>query len=382
MVSGQHDWTWPGGEGLITAKSKVTAQANVLNNIFSIIGPSNYRYNRASGELKLFGKPFRVIGASDESSWESILGATVGLWLADEVVVYPKSFFDMAMSRMSLVGSKAYATTNPGNPYHYLKREYIDDLDKQRCGDFWYANYSFEDNPNLAQSVRERLRRTYTGIFYRRYILGDWCMAEGAIYRDSISEANYYDDETRPVALLSHRGHREHWIAIDVGTMNPQVYLDIYDDGHTIWWEREYYWDGRERNLQKTDKEYADDLILGNRMLGWPGFPADRRLWPGVIVDPSAASFKTELMARGVVVIDADNEVDNGIRKVAALLNQRRIRIHKNNCPNAVRELQTYAWDPKKAEGGKEVPIKSHDHCPDAGRYHVNTRVGDWRIAA
>ncbi len=385
------DWVWPGGIGLITAKSKQSARTNMLEDIFSIAGEGNYRYNQQSGQLILFGKKFLVCGASDESSWKAIRGSTVGLWIADEVGLYPKSFFEMALSRLSLKGSRAYGSTNPENPYHFLKTDYIDSNSKRDSGDFWSEKFLLDDNPNIDESVKARYRRQYTGVFHRRYILGEWCIAEGAIYRDVLSEGVWYDDQARPVGLLSPRGHLERWIAVDAGVMNPQVYLDIYDDGRTGWIEQEYYHEGRATKntegetvarRQKTDREYADDLINGSEEHGWPAFPKDQRLWPGVIIDPSAASFKAELMSRGVWVVDADNEVSNGIRRVSSMLALKKLRINRLKCPNTVRELQTYAWNEEKIKYGEEEPIKSHDHCPDAIRYWVNTRVQDFRIAA
>lgn len=383
LVSGAYtDWTWPGGIGLITAKSKQSARTNMLEDIFSIVGDENYRYNQQSGILTLFGRKFLVCGASDESSWKAIRGSTVGIWIADEIGLYPKSFFEMALSRLSLKGSRGYGSTNPENPYHFLKTEYIDSNEKRQTRDFWSEKFLLEDNPNLDESVKARYRRQYTGVFHRRYILGEWCIAEGAIYRDVLSDRVWYDDLTRPVGLLAPRGHQERSIAVDAGVMNPQVYLDIYDDGRTGWVENEYYHDGRATNRQKTDREYADDLINGSAEHGWPGFPKDQRQWPCVIIDPSAASFKAELVTRGVWVVDAENEVSNGIRRVAAMLSLGKLRIHREHCPNCAREMQTYAWNEEKMKYGEEEPLKSHDHCPDGVRYWANTKVQDFRIAA
>jgi PBSX family phage terminase large subunit len=374
MLSGAYpDWSWPGGIGLITAVSKTTAKTNMLNDIFSIVGQKRYRYNQQSGELILCGRPFLVCGAKDEGSWKFIRGATVGVWIGDELTVYPRSFFDMALSRLSLPGSKMYGTTNPGNPYHYLKTDYLDRQELRNKGELWSEHFTLDDNPNLDERTKESFRRMYTGVFYRWYILGEWCLAEGAIYRDSLADETFYDDETRPVGLLGSGGYAERWIAIDVGTVNAFAALDIYDDGDTLWVEKELYWDSRKEGRQKTNAEYADDLIA---FMG-----ADPRQRPGVIIDPSAASFRAELVSRGLYVADAENEVLEGIRKVSGMLARRKIRIHRR-CVNLGREMQTYAWDEKKSDKGTEQPIKKGDHACDALRYHVSTRVNDWRLAA
>jgi hypothetical protein len=240
-----------------------------------------------------------------------------------------------------------------------------------------------DDNPNLDQRFIEFTKRKYTGVFYSRFVLGLWVLAEGAIYRDVLSDATYYDDSTRPVGLLSQNGHLERWVSIDYGTANPCVFIDTYDDGTTLWAEREYYWDSRAQSRQKTDAEYVHDLV---EFVTPPGMfatdPASERLWPGVIIDPSAASFRAALMARGFHVIDADNTVEDGIRRVSTLLARGRLRIHRKNCPEGIREMQTYSWDSKKNEKGVDQPLKVRDHWPDGIRYHVNTRIPDYRIAA
>lgn len=366
---------WPGGTGLITGASKTTVRTNMLNDIFAIVTEKRYRYNAQSGELILCGRPFLVCGAKDEGSWKFIRGATVGLWIADELTLYPQSFFDMAVSRLSLPMSRMYGTTNPATPYHYLKSEWLDNSNKRTNGDIWSEDFTLEDNPNITEDKKESFRRMFTGVFYERNIRGLWVVAEGAIYRDALSEANYYDETTVPIGLRGTGGHIEKWIAIDFGTVNSLCALEIYDDGETAWVDREYYWDSRKQNRQKTNAEYADDL------LAMFFDPNDRRSWPGLIIDPSAASFRIELINRGLFVTDAANDVLPGIQLVSSMLAQKRLKIHKR-CENLKRELETYAWDEHKAEKGKEEPIKANDHAADALRYYCATRINSWRLMA
>jgi PBSX family phage terminase large subunit len=246
--------------------------------------------------------------------------------------------------------------------------------------DIWWETWTMSDNPNISEAFKERMKRSYAGVFYKRFILSEWVLAEGSIYRDCLSEANYYDDSSRPPGLTSRGGHVEHVVSIDAGTANAQVYGDWYDDGDVLWLENEYYWDSRVESKQKTNGEYANDLVNGCGE--WPGFPKDDHDWPLVIIDPSAASFQAELRARGISVIDGDNEVLEGIRKVSSMLSNRKIRMHRK-CKMHKQELETYAWkDPGKTHSSKDEPLKEHDHAPDEVRYMVNTRIPAWRIAA
>lgn len=380
-----------GGLRLLTGVSKSAIERNVLNDLFEVVGESRYSYNRQTGVLWLLGCKWIVIGAHDEGSERYIRGATVGVAVCDEIVLMPRNFFMMLISRMSVEGARLYGSTNPDHPYHWFKAEVLDNKFDPKTGkgyrrglgpdyDLWFQTWTMEDNPSLSPRYKERLRRSYVGVFFKRYILGQWVAAEGSIYRDVLTDDVLYTDAERPIGLKSRGGHVEHWVLVDYGTTNPCVFIDEYDDGHTLWWDREYYWDSRKQGRQKTDAEYANDLLQFFDECA--GRKLDPREWPGVIVDPSAASFRAELVNRGIYVIDADNEVEDGIRMVSTMLNLKKLRINKDRCPNGVKEMQTYAWDEKRAEGGKEVPIKAHDHFPDAGRYGVKTRISPWRLAA
>jgi PBSX family phage terminase large subunit len=362
------------GHRVIIGVTKNTVYNNVLDDLFSIIGPGAYQYSKSSGALNLFGTKWQVIGARDEGSEKYIRGLTIGVAYCDELTLIPRSSYQMIMSRMSPKGARFYATTNTDSPYHWLKTEVIDSVKLREASEIFVEHFALDDNPHLEQDFKESLKRQFSGVFYKRFIEGLWVLAEGAIYRDVLTDDVFYTDTERPIGLKSPGGHQEHWIGVDYGTINPCVFVDAYDDGRTLWMDREYYWDSRAQNRQKTDAEYADDLA---QFVGEP----NSRWWPGVIIDPSAASLQIELRNRGFYVIDADNSVSDGIRRVSAMFNRKKLRINKQGCPNGVKEMQTYAWADKRAEKtGKEEPIKLHDHYPDAVRYIVQTRIGDWRL--
>lgn len=213
----------------------------------------------------------------------------------------------------------------------------------------------------------------YAGVFFLRYIKGLWAVAEGLIYT-MCTDDNYYTDIERPIALKS---IAQKYIAVDYGTANPCVFLEIWDDGQTIWVDREYRWDSRSEEAQrsgrpqKTDAQYADDMVV---FMGTA--PEDQCT---IVVDPSAASFITELRNRGFYVKEANNEVLDGIRVVASLLAQRNIQINRK-CKGLRSEMQSYVWDDKAAERGEEKPVKQLDHGCDSLRYFCYTILPKWRI--
>jgi PBSX family phage terminase large subunit len=361
-----------GGHKVFTGVSKQSVRNNVLRDLFDIIGSRNYNYSRNTGQLKLFNSDWLVIGAKDEGSERYIRGLTVGVAICDEISLMPRSFFHMLLSRMSPVGARLYGTTNPDSPHHWLKKEYLDNQDLRAKKVLWSNHFTMADNPNLSALFIENQKRLYTGFFHKRFIEGLWVIAEGAIYRDSWSDSLLYNQGEEPMGLRTRGAYQQRIIAVDYGTTNPMVFLDIYDDGHIFWVTREYYWDSVAEMRQKTDAEYADDLVK------FIGPQNDAK----VIIDPSAASFKAELLKRGIWVAEADNDVNDGIRIVSMVLNQRLVRFCRQTTQKTVQEMQTYAWDPKAAQRGEEKPLKIHDHGPDAFRYFAKSAVSYWRLGS
>src|ERR1022692_756389 len=360
-----------GGRKVITGVSKQSLYNNIRTDLFDLGGPRNYGYNRNTGQLKLCDSEWLVIGAKDEGSERYIRGLTVGVALCDEISLMPQSFFQMLLTRMSPHGARLYATTNPDSPYHWLKTQYLDNHELRAKKILWSEHFTMADNPNLTPEFVESQQRLYTGFFYKRFLEGVWAVAEGAIYKDSWSEDLLYDLNDEPPGVRATGCYQQRIITIDYGTTNPMVFLDIYDDGKLFWVVREYYWDSIVQMRQKTDAEYADDLVE------FIGLPNNAK----VIIDPSAASFKAEMSKRGIWHVDADDDVNEGIRITSMVLNQRMVRFCRQTVQKTIQEMQTYAWDAKATLRGEEKPLKTHDHGPDAFRYFAKSEVPYWRLA-
>lgn len=304
---------------------------------------------------------FYLFGGRDESSYTLIQGVTLAGVLLDEVALMPRSFVEQAMARCSVQGAKLFFNCNPENPGHWFRQEWILQAEQKHA---LHLHFVMEDNPSLDEHTKQRYRNMYSGVFYQRYILGQWVMSEGVIYDMFCEAENIYTDQDKPVDF----GWRcQRTIAVDYGTKNPTRFLEIFDDGERIWVDREYDWDSRKEMRQKTDQEYADDLLA---FMGETGC--------AILVDPSAASFIAELRSRGLYVLGADNEVLDGIRKTATLLKRRLIRIHQR-CGRLIDEMGAYLWDEKAALRGEERPVKQWDHSCDALRYYVNS-LPLWRL--
>lgn len=371
------------GQNFIMAGKTISSfKRNVLQNLKLILTSRGYHWiYHISGdfpnmlEVSRNGRTnyFYIFGGKDEGSQDLVQGITAAGAFFDEVALMPESFVNQATARCSVEGATWWFNCNPAGPMHWFKLEWIDKRIKKRL---LYLHFTMDDNLSLSEKVKEKYRAMYAGVFYLRYIKGLWAVAEGLIYT-MLTDDNLYTDQERPVAL---KNTAMKAITVDYGTTNPCVFLEVWDDGQTIWIDQEYRWDSRSEearrsaNPQRTDAQYADDMT---EFMGME--PQDQCM---VVVDPSAASFITELRSRGLYVKPANNEVADGIRVVGSLLAKRNIRINKDNCKGLISEMQSYVWDDKAAERGEEKPVKQKDHGPDALRYYCYTVLPKWRIGA
>jgi PBSX family phage terminase large subunit len=306
---------------------------------------------------------FHIFGGKDERSQDLIQGMTLAGVFFDEVALMPESFVNQATGRCSVEGSKYWFNCNPDGPYHWFKTNWIDEAKKKNL---IVLHFTMEDNLSLSEKIKARYRSMYTGVFYKRYILGLWAMAEGIIY--DMFDVDRHVKKVVDFARLLIDGGR--YVSIDYGTQNAMVFL-LWNKGIDKKWycTREYYYSGRDKGKQKADSQYADDLEK------WlEGTPVK-----AIIVDPSAASFITELNNRGYKTMKADNDVEDGIRLVSTLLNTEKIAFSQS-CINTIKEFASYIWDPKAGDRGEDKPIKQHDHAMDAVRYFCYTILNNKTI--
>ena len=385
--------TFDGENFIMAGKTIGSFRRNVVTPLKIMLRSRGYEVedSRSENILTIFKGDrfnyFHIFGGKDEGSQDLVQGLTAAGAFFDEVALMPESFVNQATGRCSVDGSKLWFNCNPDGPMHWFKLKWIDknalgmaedEIERRRAQgeelkNLLYLHFTMDDNLSLSDKIKARYKSWYTGVFYLRYILGLWAVAEGLIYT-SFTDDNLYDDEDMPVWLKSTAVRT---ISIDYGTHNPCVFLEIWDDGETLWVDNEYRWDStsdiarRRADPQKTDAEYADDLqaFMGDR--------PDQQCM--VVVDPSAASFITELRGRGIYVKPADNTVEDGIRVVSSMFAQRKIRVNRKRCQGLRTELLSYVWDDKAAERGEDKPVKQRDHGPDALRYYTYTVLPSWR---
>ena len=291
---------------------------------------------------------FYIFGGRDESSASLIQGITFAGLLMDEVALMPRSFVEQACARCSVAGSRMWFNCNPAGPGHWFYKNWILEAEQRNC---LRLHFTMEDNPSLTPQIRQRYERLYSGIFYRRFVLGQWVQAEGRVY-------DFFESEmAKPVP----GGKFEKWyVSCDYGTVNPTS-MGLWGLQDGIWYRvKEFYFNSRAAMRQMTDEEYAAQLqkLVGDRKLA------------AVVVDPSAASFMEVLRRKGWHVIRANNDVLSGIRLTGDALKNGRIVICEG-CRDCLREMEEYVWDLSSGSGDRVK--KEHDHAMDDMRYFVAT---------
>lgn len=336
------------GSFLMAAKTLTSLRRNCLELLETLVGPKHFRWSLSKKEGRLFGRAVFFEGASDARAESKIRGMTLSGAYCDELSLFSEDFFSMLLSRLSAPGAKLIGTTNPDSPYHWLKEKYLN-----RAGelDLLAVRFLIGDNAFLDPQYVENLKKEYTGVFYERFILGEWVVASGLVYPDF--------DESRHVVRECPEGGRC-YISVDYGTMNPcsmGFWRIVEGKAYRV---REFYHDGRKTGRQMTDEEYYGALV---RLAG--GEPVQY-----VVADPSAASFIECIRRHGEFSVKkADNRVLDGIRMTSSFLGAGRL-LFGAECKDSRKEFRSYRWDEKAAE---DRVVKENDHAMDDIRYFCST---------
>lgn len=350
----------PPGDAMIVGVNRGSIERNVLNLMYDLLGfplPSP-----KSMKAELYGRTVYFVGAPDVGAVSTIKGATLALAYIDEVTEIPEPFFKMLEGRLSVPGAQLFGTTNPDGPAHWFKKQYID---RKEEIDLIYWDFNLEDNPTLNEAYKQRIKASYTGLWYNRYILGQWALAHGAIY-DNYDHFNEYENDFPAPSYYI--------VGVDYGTTNATAAVLCAvtpNKWPQIRVESEYYYDSAKKGRSKTDQELVKDI---KDFIGYKNVSA-------IYIDPAAASLKIAMRQAELPVLDANNDVLLGIKTCAKFIAGKNIVIHKG-CTTLREQIQSYAWDPKAADRGEDKPIKKDDHICVAGNTLIQTRIGRCRITS
>lgn len=333
------------GLAVILGVTKSTIERNVLEPMRNIYGDELVGTISSDNTAWIFGEKCYCLGAEKVSQVSKIRGASIKYCYGDEVADWSEEVFTLLKSRLDKEYSCFDGTYNPQYPNHWLKKFLDSDAD------IFSQVYTIDDNPFLPPSFVENLKKEYAGtVFYDRYILGKWTLAEGLVY-PMFGDSCIVQD-------IPDTG--DYYISIDYGTHNPfsaGLWCVTKTEAVRI---GEYYYCGREERKEKTPEEYYSEVM---RLAGGRDIKC-------LIVDPSADAFIAtvkkhhEFKVRGAV-----NDVLPGIQTTAEMIASGKVKIHES-CEDAIREFGLYRWD-EKAESDRVV--KENDHAMDEVRYMVMT---------
>lgn len=363
-----------GDQGLIVIVGRTlqTIERNILDPLqdwalFDFV-TGHVHHTRGATTAVILGRTIHLIGASDARAEGRIRGSTIQIAYVDEATLIPEGFWIQLLARLSVPGARLLATTNPDGPAHWLRKRFL-----LRAGElnlrFWH--FTINDNPGLPAAYIADLKKEYQGLWYRRFILGEWCLAEGAVF-DMFDEKRHVVPELPPI---------RRWLAagIDHGSTNPfaAIALGLGVDG-LLYAVNEYRFSAKDELVSKADTDYADDITTWLK-----GVPIPQTQIKGinpelVIIDPAAKPFRTVMDRRGFPVMKGNNAVVDGLRTVSSLLALDALKIHES-CTGLLNEIPGYSWDEKAAEKGEDKPIKADDHSIDALRYACHTTRSTWR---
>ena len=351
------------GEGLLVllGNTKGTLERNILEPMRELWGPDLVGNISSDNTVRLFGKKVYALGADNKKHMARIQGATFEYVYGDEVTTWSEEVFQMLKSRLRCRHSHFDGTCNPDSPLHWFKAFLDSDAD------IYQQKYVIDDGL-LSEDFVTNLKMEYAGtVYYDRYILGNWAIANGLVYPFFAADPERYIYSGQTDGMMG-----AFYVSIDYGTHNP-CSMGLWCVGH----DRairiaESYYDSRKELRQRTDEEHYAELehLTAGRYIRY------------VVVDPSAASFIETIRRHGKYqVVAADNDVLDGIRTTASLLNAGKVLI-SSSCTASIGEFQAYCWDDKAKE---DRVLKENDHAMDDIRYFVYTilareyRWADWK---
>lgn len=354
------------GLRLILGATRANIERNILQPMRDIYGSSVASEISSKNYATILGEKVYCIGGDNIRQVSKIRGSEIAYCAVDEATDLNEELFEMLKSRLSLPYSCCDITTNPASPNHWFKA-FLDS--KAKGVDIYEQDYTIYDNSFLPQDYIKALEAEYAGtVWFDRYILGKWTLAEGLIFPNYADAM--YEEDINPTS--------EYCISLDYGTSNPFAAM-LWQKSDGVWYGlNELFYSGRDEGIQKTDGEYLAMLDRFAEPIK-PYLKATPNIFSGgtgidkipVIVDPSAASFIALLrQSDWFRPTSADNDVLNGIRDVNTAIHKGLIKVH-TRCKNWVREARSYVWDETSVV---DKPVKEYDHLMDATRYFVRTK--------
>lgn len=349
----------PPGKLLMSGRTKDSLKENVLDDLFRIVGEHNYTYKESKGELTIFGRKIKCVGAEKIDSEYKIRGQTYAGWYGDEITIQHPSFVKQAITRNSVAGAQIFWTTNPDHPKHHIKKDFIDNPDMLSRGQLKYWHFLLPDNLTLTDDYVDLLKASFSGVFYARNILGEWVIAEGVVYGNDYDPAFHRVPREQILQMIANNEFHYYIAGTDWGYTAPMTGL-LYGVTKDLRYFQidEFY----EVNKQTEDiaRWYLDwESRLGRKI--------DVIYCDSAEPDRIVTMRKMKLRAK-----EANKDIASGINSVQVCFKQNRLFI-SDHCDNTDLELQTYRYpDEDDIKYKRDLPLDDDNHAMDGKRYAIH----------
>lgn len=325
---------------ILAGVSSATIQKNILQELYNMyaIEPKFDKHNN----FILFGVKVVQAYTGNIGGVGAIRGMTAHGAYINEASLARQEVFAEIVSRCSGTGARIVGDTNPDNPEHWLKKEYIDNpSDKIQS-----FHFELDDNTFLSDDYRENIKAsTPSGMFWDRDIKGLWVSADGVVYQDFDASKHYIQSKDLPNLSTFYCGvdwGYEHWGSI--------VVLGETDNGTTYLIE--------EHAKQFEEIDYWVDIAKGIQERYGLRVP--------FYCDSARPEHVVRFQRERINAVNADKARLSGVESVAKLFKTDKLFICRDKVIKFPNEIYQYVWDKKKGE-----PIKEYDDVLDALRYAI-----------
>lgn len=318
-------------------------QKNVLIELTNKYGIEFHmdKYNR----FELFGVLVCCFGHGMITDMDRIRGITAfGAYINEGTTARNEVFKEM-LNRCSGDGARIIVDTNPDNPLHWLKVDYVDKADFERIAEF---NFKLTDNKFLSKRYMDNIRNaTPSGSFYRRDIEGEWVGSEGVVYADFNQDIHVVDSIDEKIV--------EYIAGVD--------------------WGFEHYGSIVVLGRSESDKWYLlEEIAEQGKYIDWWTSKAlelkEKYTIKKFYCDSARTEYVSYFKKLGVNATNANKAVIEGIGHVGSLLKQNKLFFLKSEFKKGLSEMYQYVW---KTNASEDAVVKTNDDVVDSIRYALFT---------
>ncbi|MFC5541551.1 PBSX family phage terminase large subunit [Ureibacillus suwonensis] len=334
---------------IIGGATQASIRRNVLDDMESILG-KELKLDKTNA-VTIFGNKVYCFDGAQSDSWKKARGFTAAGAFLNEGTALHDMFIKEVISRCSYPGAQVLIDTNPENPSHPVKKDYID-KDGQRLANgrlnIRAFHFSLFDNDQLdPEYVESIVASTPSGMFTDRDIYGRWVAAEGVIYKDFNEKEHYISLEE-----FKKKNIVKYFAGVDWGYEHHGAIVVLAEDveGNVYLCEEHAY-------QHKEIDEWVKIAKGVKERYGNINFYCDTARPEHI------ARFRREKLR----AIEAKKNVIAGIEEIASLFKTSKLFIVRDKVKRFEEEINQYVW------GSNDEPVKEWDDVLDALRYAIYT---------